>query len=271
MNILIRYYYTMSVDIAQTYLINSRDRLPQSISTTDFWVSFDYPITNTRPDQKLGLRMANIPITYYNINSTNNTLYVTELQGGVSTQFYIQMPYGSGTPTNILTALTTQLSTASPNGLTYVIAFDTTTGKLTFSFTGTATSVTYNNTNNYFTADDLLGLYQTSDAVVPANGTFVGGIVNFNGIADALMQIRLENLPVGNIFTTETGLNTTIMLEVPISQSFAFGEIAYSPSNIDGPKLICDLAQLHFRITDTRNLTIDLNGKNVQFEMVLFN
>jgi hypothetical protein len=260
----------MSQIIDRVYHINSRDRVPPSPSASDFYVNFIEPISPIYPNQKIAVAQTTIPLSYYQINSTNNVVFVTELKSSVSSQFSINIPYGNGNATTLLTEIATQLSTASPNGLTYVLNLNSTTGKITFSFTGTATSVTYNSTYDYFTADDLLGFYDIVDAVVPSGGSYLGGIVNFSGLADATVQVRLTNMVASSIFTTETGNTSTILSQVPIGQGYAFDIISYEPQHLEGSDFTSPLQQLHFQITDVRSLVIDFNGKNIQFDLVLY-
>jgi len=256
--------------IDMVYHINSRDRVSPSTSASDFYVDFIEPIMPIHPDQKIAISQVTIPLSYYQVNSTNNVIIITEVKSGVSTQFQVSIPYGNGSASTILTNIGTQLSTASPNGLTYSLVLSSTTGKITFSFTGTATSVTYNSTNDRFTADDLLGFYDIVDATIPSGGSYIGGIVNFSGLADATAQVRLNNMAANSIFTTETGNTSTILAQIPIGQGYSFDIISWEPSHLSGSNFKSPLQQLHFQITDVRSLPIDFNGKNIQFDLVLY-
>lgn len=260
----------MSQIIDRVYHINSRDRVTPSISASDFYVNFIEPIVPVVPNQKIAVSLITIPLSYYQINATNKVIVVTELKSGVSTQFSITIPEGNGTTSVLLANIATQLSTASPNGLTYVMSLSNTSGEITFSFTGTATSITYNSTSNYFTADDLLGFYNIADTTILSGNSYTGGVVNFSGIADSIVQVRLLNMVASSIFTTETGNTSTILLQAPIGQGYAFDVISYEPIHLQGSSFNSPMQQLHFQITDVRSLPIDFNGKNIQFDLVLY-
>lgn len=261
----------MSQIIDAVYFINSRDRIPESNSASDFLVNFIEPIRPLHPKQMLAVKCVTIPISYYQINTTNNVVSVKETKSGIHSVFNVKIPYGNGNASTILTDLAIQLSNASPNGLTYSIVFNSSTGKATFSFTGTADSITYlSYSDDYFTADDLLGLMETKDIVINSGSSYTGGIVNFSGLADAIVQIRFMNQLSNTVFTTETGNTSVILAQIPIGQGYSFDIISYEPNILSGSAFNTPMQQLHFKITDIRSLPIDFNGKNIQFELILY-
>lgn len=78
---------------------------------------------------------AQIPFSYYVINSTNNTFFLSEFQATISAEALVTIPTGNYTSTTILTALATALTTASATlrTWTYSVAYDSTKMKLTIT------------------------------------------------------------------------------------------------------------------------------------------
>ncbi len=98
-------------------IINSKDRIDPTDSTTDFTWSFNRNVTRVA---EIMVRALEIPFTYYTINATNNYFLIN---GNVVT-----ITPGTYTATSLIPELQTKIS-ASPVGGVTTITFSTITYK----------------------------------------------------------------------------------------------------------------------------------------------
>jgi len=257
----------MSFKLDELYHINSRDRTAISKNASNFIIDFRDPIKAKFPNSKLAVIHAIAPLTYYKVNQTNDTIKVKE---GTSDTFTFKLTRGNRTNDEIMDELNDKLNSGTLNSIVYNNTLDSLTGKITFSHvSGTGLSVTYMNTDDYFLADDFLGLNYSTDFVVPNNTPTVGGIINFSGLADSLIVLRLLNMPSSSTYTSESGTYSNILCQIPVNSGYSFDVINYAPLIPEQSDLNIPLQSLNFSITDTRGLEIDFNGKNIQFDLAL--
>ena len=109
--------------------INSRNR--NSGTSNNFTIDFTKQVKNDNNYDSATLLSFYCPISYYLINSNNNTFILNE---GIFTTT-ITIPLGNYTINNLILALNTSLLSAH---YTYTITFSNITAKLTFNVTGNA-------------------------------------------------------------------------------------------------------------------------------------
>lgn len=139
------------------FVVNSKDRLPQSASSSD--CVFQFNAFNATSADVVSLQM---PQTQYNINSTNNKVYFND---GVNCNFTI--PTGNYSVYDFITALQTGFNTVSAN---YIVTYSdvsmkiTITGLIPFQLLfGTNTTNTGAYIMGFNNIDNVLALSQTSN------------------------------------------------------------------------------------------------------------
>ena len=112
------------------------DSLDATVSNDPAYASTDYPLfIFARPFKNIAafkILSAQIPYTYYTINSNNNTFRLNELGFDFVT---ISLPQGNYSPNSMADTLATVLSTNSPNDFVYVVNYSAQTNN--FSITNT--------------------------------------------------------------------------------------------------------------------------------------
>ena len=143
--------------------LNSRKRTRGTIE--DFVVALSHQITfNQSPNKSYYLRLENIqiPHSFYQVNSNNNTFQVIETDGVTPHTLTITIDAGNYTISELLTELEAALDTASAaSGDTnsYTLTYDDITNKITLKYDGgTSTSVTVDTIANNSTMNVILGL-----------------------------------------------------------------------------------------------------------------
>lgn len=111
----------------KSIVLSSNYRSTGSLSNPEFILK--NPIANIH---SVKLKSAMIPLTFYNIDTHNNKLYLVE-QANPSTTITCTISPGNYTSTTILTALKSALELEGED--TYTVTFDSTTNKLTIAGT----------------------------------------------------------------------------------------------------------------------------------------
>jgi hypothetical protein len=165
------------------------------------------------------LAYAYIPISFYNINDTNNKLYFYELSE-ITILKVATIPNGNYDNTTILDAISTAMDTVS-GGNTYSTTFNATTSKITistgsnFRIYNSLDKTTYpNNAHKHlgFNSDSLTA-FDTSQTAP--------NLINLN-VVDTL------NISVGNSLGVETLKNVGSSLLIPITEN-SLSYINYEP------------------------------------------
>ena len=133
------------------------------------------------------LKAVFMPVTYYNVSSTNNLLYFTDANG----THVASIPIGYYTSSTYLATVGSIMSAASP-GITYSLVKDSTTLAVTITASSGTFALTFG-TNTIHTAATSLGF-----PAVDTNSTIshlASGLLN-------LSQTRSFNISVNSITTT---------------------------------------------------------------------
>ena len=213
---------------------------------------------------------ATIPLTYYGINTTNNTLNVTETNGVTPRTFNVTLIYGTYTSTSLVTMLNAVMTAASAGSgysMTYTSTLSTDTGLITFS-TSTAG---FTSTLNFgaTTASIPLGLPTTGTSTGITNTTPYTSPNIVNIIGPTEIHIRCGNF-LANIYETRVQAEAPILAIIPIVGN-QFDSVVYVPAY---PKLFgvvgARLDRLDFNITDEFGNNINLNGFGVKIQLAFY-
>lgn len=247
-------------------LVDSKNRISNSLNSSDFYVNCDQ-LNDSRKFSQLRIVRVQIPGSFYNVNSTNNILYVSQVDASgmgqpVETIYTIILTKGNYNIQNLalnIQALVrdqTQLVdfTVTYSDITGKLTFTTALADYTFSFLG---GVGY--LNNIL---DVIGFDDTNTTV----GQSITGryMVDFTGTGN--FYIRL-NTSQGNVYSDATDGWTDICAVVPAS------EVPFQNVNYQAIRPFAiptyGFAGLHIRLTDVQNRLIDLNGHDWQMDIEL--
>lgn len=260
--------------------INSDDRVNVSETPSNFtWrskVGIRFPIKvngissgewiySVRPENIL------IPNSFYNVNSKNNTLSITETGGGGGGgTFSITIGQGNYSIVDFISELTDELDTASVasgDTNTYLAVFDNIQGKLTYSYTGTSTSVQFNDSGS--TSFPILGLNTGTNHSFTVASPLISQKVSFLNKIRFLGLNCSGDLSLSNHFD-KIGLINRIARVPILSDSFTDNFIPNDRgSNFYriNPRTI---NTLQFQLLDEDGDQIDLNGEEFQFDLVFY-
>lgn len=110
---------------------NSKDRISGRNSN---FQSIPVDLGNQAYDS-VALVQASIPKSFYNMPSGYNTFTLREFDGVTTTSVTITIPPGNYTRINLASVLSTLLTNASPEGLTYTVTYPASTEADTFHYT----------------------------------------------------------------------------------------------------------------------------------------
>lgn len=211
---------------------------------------------------KVALTSATIPLTYYGINSSNNTLVFNE----GATQCVATIPAGQYSSTSVTSAIATAMNTASANVITYTVTLSTDTGKFTFSSNSGAITTTINTTTS--TCQVPLGLgYGTLSGFNIAVKLTAPNIANLIGPTE--IHIRCSNF-IGDLYETQVQAPAAILAIVPIVGN-QFDSLIYVPAY---PKQFADVGgkvdTMNFNITDEFGVPINFNGYGVKLTLAFY-
>ena len=201
-------------------------------------------------EARISVVNAQIPVSFYNINNTNNKINITVLN--IITSYYI-------TPGNY-NINTFIAQWAIDIGPLWVLTFNSITNKLTFSYTSTFSFS--DDTTSLFSK---LGFITGYDYISSFNKELIAPYsVDFSGLNRLIISSPTFNLH--NIMCSDTGF-TKILSVIPIT-SAQNGIINYT--NITNYKSIFknyELSSIHIQITDDQENYIQFN--NVDWSMTL--
>lgn len=188
---------------------------------------------------------AQIPVSFYTINSTNQVL--TVISGGNT--YTLNITNGNYNATSLITELKAKIATIPT--LTATIVINKSTGKLTFTFSSSVQLI-----------------YATSTI-----GTILGLTANLTGTSITLQQplnllgikklnIKSNALQVSN-FSSENLGNASILLSIPNNEA-QFNMISFTnQNNLNNCVLNADIVDvIDIQIVDETNTLIDFNNQD---------
>jgi len=191
-----------------------------------------------------------IPVSWYLINNTNNQFSITV--GTVTTNYLF--PNGNYNANTFITSFNSMM------GVSWVVAFNSTTNKFTFGYSGGV--FTFSDTiNSIF---PIIGFVSVSQYKSSCNNLLAPFSVCFGGLTK--INILSSSFNLSNADSKTKGQNSTIC-SVPVS-TIQGGYIFYN--NITNFKSIFrnnELSSINIQIQDPNNNYIDFN--NIPWTMTL--
>ena len=173
-------------------------------------------------ERQLSLTNAQIPVSFYIVNYTNQVFVIKNNGTGIS--YTITIPIGNYNSTTFITAVSAAiLSTAT---ITMTITIDTTTGKLTFSST---TNFSFISTSALSTANQLFGFSNSINLVSVLNGTYKATApfpLNLLGIKQ--LQVKSSIISATNFSSNSNGQDS-LLATIPVNVG-AWGMINFDSS-----------------------------------------
>ena len=205
--------------------ISSEDRDPESISASDFVVSYNNAPCMSNVN-RLAVKNVIVPNVFYNINNTgynihnngNNVVTINNISDAF--EFTLTIPRGNYTVDELITAINLLLSGA---GVGLILSQDTVTKKLVFTSTG----------DLFGYSTDRLGGYLGMINPPPLNGAGVlvyelEGFVNLSGVKE--VYISSSRMSDGSHLVVPFGGSKPVIAAVPITVGFGEFQTYISPS-----------------------------------------
>ena len=224
--------------------------------------------TNNRPEfrleggqiqkvRKIKAASVIIPVTYYNVNSSNNTFSFEESAGGGSVDSTLTI--GNYNDTTFATELKTQMEADSVNGYTYTVTVSAATFKMTIS---TAANFEV----DVSTSSVLTGFSTATVAATSATGDL---LVNLSGPN----QLYLRSNIATRISTSSVVKNDKIFNNVLATIPINVNTFEYVYKSFDTTQYFdadIDIQDLEFYFTDDDDTQIDFNGVPFSLTIQLF-
>lgn len=225
-------------------IIDSAERIPGSVSSTDFMVTIPIAVDA----EAFELVCARIPNTFYNITALNNTLRFND---GVAKS--ITVPNGSYTPASLCAAIQTALTAAS--ALTWIVEYSAITFHITIS-ANAAFSLLFANT--VASIGPTLG-FEAADtaAALSASGTKAVNLL------PQRLYIDIPDISTGARSTMDSGtfvipINASANQIIEYDSGSNFKQKRHVPAGII-------LRTFRVRLTHQGGATVDLNGSEWSF------
>lgn len=188
---------------------------------------------------------AQIPVSFYTINSTNKVLTVIL---GANT-YTLNITNGNYNATSLITELKTKIATIP--GLTATIVINKSTGKLTFTFSSSVQLVYATST-----LASILGL------TANLTGTSITLQQPLNLLGIKKLNIKSNSLQVSN-FSSENLGNASILLSIPNNEA-QFNMISFTNQNsLNNCVLNADIVDvIDIQIVDETNTLLDFNNQD---------
>ena len=244
--------------------VSSEDRDPESISASDFIVSYNNAPCMANVN-KLAIKNIIVPNVFYNINSSgynrrnsgNNKLFVKNITSGV--EFSIEVNPGNYTISELITEINTLLS-LSVAGLS--ITQDTITKKLKFTSSGDLFGYSTDSMGTY------LGMINPPD--FDSSGLLVyqlEGFSNLSGVKEVF--VSSSKMSDGTHLVVAQGNTLPVFATVPISVGFSEFQSYIAPSSPLDEVLFpsftagSNLRSIDVRVLDSYGNILDLGGLNI--------
>ncbi len=204
---------------------------------------------------------ASIPKSYYLIQAGQNTFTLDEINNTAQ----IELPVGNYSRTNLKTVLQTLLNENSPNGWVYTITFPPSTqpdtGKYTFTVTGNGGV----QPRFIFTTN----IYKMLGFDINSTNEFITNSLESKYI------INLQKEPIlylhSDIVDNKGGVADNVLQGIYGTANPDYGNIIYQCFDLEAySKSIKPTNTATFYLTDSDDNTIDLNGQNFHFTLLLY-
>lgn len=245
-------------------IIEIDSSLRTSGSIENFEVILNHPVYLNR-DRQYFVRLENIkiPTSFYNINTTNNVLKITEDPAGTPDPISVTVPPGNYTESELRTTTIALLNTATLNANTYSMTFDSITGKITI--TTDTTEFFVDSITNGSVLNPAFGFNDAQNTSTSLS------LVSINHISlDFLRYLNIKSDLGSNNHYSKTNLEN-IGVQVPITEGRSTIQFY---DNHNGYKAKMEtkhsIKNIRFRIIDSDRNQVDLNGVDWSCEVVIY-
>jgi hypothetical protein len=227
-------------------------------TTTNFSITINSAI-NVR---ELSLLEAEIPVTWYNVNSSNNKF---DFNDGVART--VTITPSNYTATTLASALQTGLN-ASGTGLTFTVTYSTATYKFTVAATGGFSMPFATGTNHTTSICLVLGFTATDHGSAASQ-------VSDNAadlIGEPYIYLKCTSITGVNEGILSSNSNDTgVLARIPVNVNF--GDVILYTAPKEHPTLIfngTNITSLSFSLTYRNNSVIDNNGMKISFKLGIY-
>lgn len=226
-------------------------------------VSFDFNSIASKNRETLyhtvAIQSAEITASYYNVNSSNNVINIT--QAGIAAQA-IAIPEGNYDAETFATAFNAGAGATYP----VTLAFNSTTGK--FSLVSATLAITLNVAAT--TAQSIIGIdpASTTDLVFPTGGavaTAFPRLANFLGIT----KIKLGSNALAGDNYDSYALSTTTLVDTISATAVPFGITIFNSLGRESYIKAKRIDELDFQLLDQNNEFIDFNNVDWTLTLIL--
>ena len=226
-------------------------------------VSFDFNSIASKNRETLyhtvAIQSAEITASYYNVNSSNNVINIT--QAGIAAQA-IAIPEGNYDAETFATAFNAGVGATNP----VTLAFNSTTGK--FSLVSATLAITLNVAAT--TAQSIIGIdpASTTDLVFPTGGavaTAFPRLANFLGIT----KIKLGSNALAGDNYDSFALSTTTLVDTISVTAVPFGITIFNSLGRESYIKAKRIDELDFQLLDQNNEFIDFNNVDWTLTLIL--
>ncbi len=247
----------MVIQHKQTVYINSANRLDASNSSTNFLYILD--IDNNKEYDRVSLIDLVVPKSFYNVNSSNNTMIVEEN----SIQRTISMPIGNYSRKSFRSVLQTQLNTNAETGYVYSISYNQSSsqqddGKYTFSCNTVSPQPIFIIGTGLF---EQMGFNKNSTNTFENDVLISSNVVNFRAKTRLIFKSSLCQNYNNNILHYITSIDAD------------YDYVNFQNNNIieTYKDFIRSNTNIYsFQLLDESYNPIDLNGLNISFSILLW-
>lgn len=239
----------------QLFYVDSHQKLSGTHSDFSFYFDvteeYDYAV----------VLQANIPKSYYIVDSGRNTFILNEINMSVN----ISLPIGNYSRSSFRSQLQTSLNAGSPNGWAYSItipnsAVTSDTGYYTYLVTG----------NGGVQPQFIVGSYLGEQLGFDPNTTnsFIGNTL----ISTNVVKFQAKDSLFLHSNMCSNG-SDDILQEIFVVDSPSFGNVIYQCLDFEAyakPLASANDRTYHFYLTDEDNNPINLNGQNIVFSVLMF-
>lgn len=203
---------------------------------------------------------AQIPVSFYVIDATNNTLLIFD----GTTLITVTIPIGNYNSGTLITALNSAMSSA---GILMIVSINPVNGILTF--TNTSLLLTYRINTNQFgsTLATILGIAEISQFVIPGRPNTLFYPLNLLGKT----KLLINSANLNNVAYTSFGLGfTTTIATIPVNVP-PYSLIQYACAVEQQKNVLTNrvLDNIDIQILDTDNRFINFNNVNWSITLVL--
>jgi len=266
--------------IIQSRLIslNSKYATDKLNDTKHSLVSFDFnAIANKNREtlyHTIAIQSAEIPASYYNVNSTNNTIRIYEDDTGVENTISFTIPVGNYDANTFAAAF---IVAFNAEGFSHncEFVFNATTGK--FSLRSDTVGVRLQLLIDETTAKPLLGIPEDYVGVSAAGGTnvilfhytipptFFPIPANFLGIT----KIKINSNALSGDNYDSVSLNTTTLIDTISATAVPFGLTIFNSLGRESFVKAKRIDEVDIQLRDQDNNLIDFNGINWTITIIL--